>query len=72
MKPLLRTLFSLPLVFAIVSVSWAAQSGAEYRFRGIPDGSQPNGGLVADGAGNFYGTTSAGALASVALAHLQL
>jgi len=41
MKPLLRTLFSLPLVFAIVSVSWAAQSGAEYKFRGIPDGSQP-------------------------------
>jgi uncharacterized repeat protein (TIGR03803 family) len=28
-----------------------------YVFKGEPDGSQPNGGLIQDGAGNFYGTT---------------
>jgi uncharacterized repeat protein (TIGR03803 family) len=28
-----------------------------YSFKGEPDGSQPNGGLIRDGAGNFYGTT---------------
>jgi uncharacterized repeat protein (TIGR03803 family) len=57
MKLLLRTLFSLAMAFAFVSASWA---GSEYKFRGVPDGSQPNGGLVSDGAGNFYGTTSGG------------
>lgn len=31
-----------------------------YRFKGGTDGSQPISGLVADAAGNFYGTTSAG------------
>lgn len=28
-----------------------------YAFKGEPDGSQPNGGLIQDAAGNFYGTT---------------
>jgi len=60
MKPLLRTLFSLAMLFSFVVAACAAKSGAEYKFRGVPDGSQPNGGLVADGAGNFYGTTSGG------------
>ncbi|HTT83096.1 MAG TPA: choice-of-anchor tandem repeat GloVer-containing protein [Rhizomicrobium sp.] len=31
-----------------------------YRFGGGSDGAQPNAGLVADAAGNLYGTTSAG------------
>jgi uncharacterized repeat protein (TIGR03803 family) len=57
MKLLLRTLFFLATAFAFVSTSWA---GSEYKFQGVPDGSQPNGGLVSDGAGNFYGTTSGG------------
>jgi len=60
MKPLLRTLFCLSMFFSFVAASWAAKSVAEYKFRGVPDGSQPNGGLVADSAGNFYGTTSGG------------
>jgi uncharacterized repeat protein (TIGR03803 family) len=60
MKPLLRTLFSLAMFFSFVLASWAVTSGVEYKFRGVPDGSQPNGGLVTDGAGNFYGTTSGG------------
>ena len=60
MKPLLRALFSLSMLFSFVAISWAAKSIAEYKFRGVPDGSQPNGGLVADRAGNFYGTTSGG------------
>ena len=48
MKPLLRALFSLSMLFSFVAISWAAKSIAEYKFRGVPDGSQPNGGLVAD------------------------
>ncbi len=28
-----------------------------YTFQKEPDGSQPNGGLIQDAAGNFYGTT---------------
>lgn len=62
MKYLLRTLYSLAILFFLVSATLAATSGAEYKFRGIPDGSQPNGGLVADQAGNLYGTTSGGGL----------
>ena len=53
------------LVFA--SASWAAKSGAVYKFRGAPDGSQPNGGLVSDAVGNLYGTTSGGGLTSCRL-----
>jgi len=62
MKALLRTLFSLAILLVFVSAAWAAKAGAEYKFRGLPDGSQPNGGLVADAAGNLYGTTSGGGL----------
>ena len=39
-------------------------SAKEYHFRGTPDGSQPEGTLLSDGAGNFYGTTSGGGLTS--------
>jgi hypothetical protein len=59
MNTLLRTFLSLAMAFAFASASWAS-AGSEYKFRGVPDGSQPNGGLVSDGAGNFYGTTSGG------------
>jgi len=31
-----------------------------YKFAGIPDGENPNGDLVIDGAGNLYGTTTEG------------
>ena len=31
-----------------------------YSFKGSPDGSSPEAGLIRDGAGNFYGTTSSG------------
>jgi len=36
----------------------------EYKFRGVPDGSQPNGGLISDRVGNLYGTASGGDLSS--------
>lgn len=42
-------------------------SAKEYHFRGTPDGSQPDGALLSDGAGNFYGTTSSGGLKSCGL-----
>ena len=61
MKPLQRTFLSLAALFTFVSASWGA---AEYKFAAGPDGLQPDGGLVSDGAGNFYGTTSAGGLSS--------
>ena len=35
-----------------------------HRFTGPPDGFSPNGGLVLDGAGNLYGTTQDGGVAS--------
>jgi uncharacterized repeat protein (TIGR03803 family) len=44
--------------------SHATISGKEYKFRGTPDGSEPDGTLLADGAGNFYGTTTGGGLSS--------
>ena len=31
-----------------------------YSFKGNPDGQTPEAGLIRDGAGNFYGTTSSG------------
>lgn len=44
--------------------SQAITSGKEHKFRGVPDGSEPDGALLSDGAGNFYGTTSGGGLNS--------
>src|SRR5271156_5067556 len=38
----------------------AAQEQVIYGFAGSPDGSVPYDGLIADAAGNFYGTTSSG------------
>ena len=51
------------LVFAIVAETAGASSVSEktiYSFLGFPDGSGPNGGLVADSTGNLYGTTLVG------------
>lgn len=44
----------------LVSGSWATTSGKEYKFRGVPNGANPNGGLVSDGAGDFYGVSGGG------------
>ncbi|SPE45673.1 conserved exported hypothetical protein [Candidatus Sulfotelmatobacter sp. SbA7] len=44
----------------LVPGCWAITSGKEYKFKGGADGANPQGGLVSDGAGNFYGTTIAG------------
>jgi uncharacterized repeat protein (TIGR03803 family) len=35
-----------------------------HAFQGPPDGVEPSGGVVSDGAGNFYGTTTGGGLTS--------
>jgi uncharacterized repeat protein (TIGR03803 family) len=52
------------LALAVVPASLWAQDTIVYNFQGpfaVPaDGSNPNGGLVADSAGNLYGTTAAG------------
>ena len=59
-----RTLIATAIALTIVPSSWAIQSGREHLFRGVPDGSEPDGGLVSDGAGNFYGTTTGGGLST--------
>ncbi len=41
-----------------------AASLKEHQFRGVPDGSEPDGTLLSDGAGNFYGTTTGGGISS--------
>lgn len=45
-----------------VSTAWALKATKEHKFSGSPDGANPATGLVADGAGNFYGTTDGGGL----------
>jgi hypothetical protein len=40
------------VVLTLLPNTWAS-SGKEYRFKGSPDGSNSQGGLVSDGAGNF-------------------
>jgi uncharacterized repeat protein (TIGR03803 family) len=40
--------------------SFATTEKVVYRFLGTPDGIDPQGGLVADAAGNLYGTTTGG------------
>ena len=68
------TIARLLLVFAMSAMSMMAAplshavvSGKEYHFRGTPDGSEPDGALLSDGAGSFYGTTSGGGLKSCGL-----
>jgi uncharacterized repeat protein (TIGR03803 family) len=46
------------------AVSQGIVSAKEYHFRGTPDGLEPDGALISDGAGSFYGTTSGGGLKS--------
>ncbi len=56
---------ALVLMTAVAGLSGGAFAGTSqeqvlYRFAGGNDGAQPNAGLIADAAGNLYGTTSAG------------
>ena len=44
----------------VCAASLPAQISALYTFTGKPDGSKPEGRLIVDSAGNFYGTTSSG------------
>jgi uncharacterized repeat protein (TIGR03803 family) len=59
---LCRTLIAIAMILIVVPASWAVKSEKEHKFQGVPDGSNPGGGLVSDGAGNFYGTTLGGGL----------
>ena len=64
---MLRAVVTLLVVAtALIAVrgSWAATSEKVYAFQGVPDGFSPNGGVVSDGAGNFYGTTTGGGLSA--------
>jgi uncharacterized repeat protein (TIGR03803 family) len=60
-----RVLIAFVAALILVPGSWAITSGQEYKFKGAPDGAQAMGGLVSDGAGNFYGTTNEGGRNSV-------
>ena len=66
-----RVLLALAISAIAAPLSHAASHGVvaakEYHFRGTPDGSEPDGALLSDGAGNFYGTTSGGGLQSCGL-----
>jgi uncharacterized repeat protein (TIGR03803 family) len=57
-----RFLIALALALIVVPGSWARKSDKVYAFQGSPDGVEPGGSLVSDGAGNFYGTTTGGGL----------
>jgi uncharacterized repeat protein (TIGR03803 family) len=56
----------LVVATAMIAVpsSGAATSEKVHAFQGPPDGVEPSGGVVSDGAGNFYGTTTGGGLTS--------
>jgi uncharacterized repeat protein (TIGR03803 family) len=57
-----RVLVAAVVVLVLVSGSLAITSGKEYKFRSVASGENPNGGLVSDGDGNFYGVTFYGGL----------
>ena len=58
---MILTLMAALLASAIlVSQSEAQAESVLYRFQGGSDGSGPAAGLIADSAGNFYGTTTYG------------
>jgi uncharacterized repeat protein (TIGR03803 family) len=61
-----RPLIVLAIALIVVPGAWAFKSATTsekvYAFQGVPDGFEPGGGLVSDGAGNFYGTTDGGGL----------
>lgn len=48
----------------IFRVSPSGKESVLYAFKGAPDGAQPQAGLILDSAGNFYGTTVYGGLAT--------
>jgi uncharacterized repeat protein (TIGR03803 family) len=57
--------FSAALLFAHTQVALAQTESVLYSFCGISncaDGSDPDGNLILDGTGNFYGTTAAGGI----------
>jgi hypothetical protein len=56
----LVSLAALGLRAAEAGARTSAQEQVLYRFAGNSDGAQPNAGLIADSAGDLYGTTSAG------------
>lgn len=47
-----------------VPTLWAFTSGSEYKFQSAATGEEPTTGLVADGSGNFYGTTLGGGISN--------
>jgi uncharacterized repeat protein (TIGR03803 family) len=60
-----RVLVAAVAGLILVPGSWAITSGKEYKFHGgLENGEQPYGGLVSDGAGNFYGTTNGGGIST--------
>ena len=60
-KELARVQGILIVVLVLVGIAQAApKEKILYRFQGGSDGSEPMGTLVADGAGNLYGTTAGG------------
>jgi uncharacterized repeat protein (TIGR03803 family) len=59
-----RVTFLLAAVLMFAGASLAATEKVVYDFPGHADGNAPGGSLVADGAGNLYGTTVAGGSAS--------
>jgi hypothetical protein len=66
-----RVVIAFVISAMAATLSHAASDGSvaakEYHFSGTPDGSEPDGALLSDGAGNFYGTTSGGGLSSCGL-----
>lgn len=48
------------LFFAVGALASGPQTTVLYKFTGSPDGRSPNGQLIANGAGNLYGTTEFG------------
>jgi uncharacterized repeat protein (TIGR03803 family) len=48
----------------VFTVSSTGQESLLYRFKATPDGTNPNGALVRDAAGNLYGTTTYGGAGS--------
>jgi uncharacterized repeat protein (TIGR03803 family) len=64
----MKLTLSLSLPVALVAIAFTLTTSAVaqyqettlYTFAGTPDGGFPQTGLVADGAGNFYGTTTYG------------
>jgi len=60
-KPRLLAAFKLSAMLTL-SILFTSTTFAQtvYNFQGAPDGALPNGPLVKDAAGNFYGTTGSG------------